>query len=177
MGSLRLGVSLSFLIVLVSLLGAVAAGTAMAAAGEARVTSEVTAAGQATATGQATAAITPVCGQPQLGFSQIRAYWPSYADYISGNLSVDDRITNHGPGEAQNVYVMGTVNTNGVTATNIPINVGNIAGYGIAELTVQYSLPQALLAGGSFRSTVYVFAGDGCGNYFSYPGPLPGDCT
>ena len=116
------------------------------------------------------------CGQPALGISQVRAYWASYADYTAGTLSVDESISNAGPGDALSVFVTGTINTNGVLAGNIPITVGTIAGSGSALITVEYVLPQTLVSGGSFKSTVYVFAGDACGNYYNYPGPYPG-CT
>ncbi|MHB9052773.1 MAG: hypothetical protein ACYC5F_02105 [Thermoleophilia bacterium] len=185
--SKRGGVRVSFLVILVSLIGVLAAQTALAAQGPLPADQPAPAGQPAPAalagasdgsviSGPA-AAIAPVCGQPPLSISLVRAYWPSYADYVAGRLSVDDRITNNGPGEALYVYVVGTVNTNGVIAGNIPIDVGTIAGSGSAPLTVEYTLPQTLLAGGSFKSTVYVFAGDACGNYFNYPGPYPGDCT
>jgi len=131
-----------------------------------------------TAYSQTEAGITPsvTCGQPVLNLNQLRVYWASYADYTVGMLSDDFSVDNSGPGDALTAVVNGTINTGGVTAANIPIQLGTIPEGGSVSFTVEYMIPETLGGGQVFRSTIYMFAGDACYNFYNYPEPYPGPC-
>lgn len=124
----------------------------------------------------ATAIPAATCGKPTLNLNQLRVYWASYADYTAGMLSDDFRVDNSGPGDALTSVVNGTINTGGVTAANIPIQLGTITEGGSVSFTVEYMIPQTLGGGQVFRSTIYIFAGDACYNFYNYPEPYPGPC-
>lgn len=71
----------------------------------------------------------PVAEQPQLSLQKSGVYWGTYADYTARTLSVDFGVTNGSAsiaGNAYSVQMVGTANTAGVTATNIPLSVGHI---------------------------------------------------
>ncbi|MEW6018517.1 MAG: cytochrome c3 family protein [Pseudomonadota bacterium] len=118
----------------------------------------------------------PAPEQPDLSINVQRAYWGSYADYVSRIVSVDFGLANGSPGIAGNAYnvsVVGTVNTQGVTSVNTPLAVGAIpAGLGSAKpAVIRYSVP----AGASyFRTSVFATGEDGVHNSYAYPGPMPG---
>ena len=111
------------------------------------------------------------CAQPvlNLGFSQ--AYWASYNDYLSSNLTVDYLLCNGGANDAESIQVVGSVNTSGVQlVTKVPKDVGDIAsGAGCTNISLRYQIPAGVQ---TFSSTLYVTAVNVCGTVYSYPGPF-----
>jgi len=105
---------------------------------------------------------------PALTLSMTRAYWPSYAEYSAGRLSVDFLIDNASSPDAKSVAVTDAVNTNSVTlATALPLAVGDIATGANSGLTLVYNIP------GSnppvFKTSLHGSAQDACGSSFTYP--------
>lgn len=112
------------------------------------------------------------CTQPLLSLTQERAYWPSYADYVSHTLAVDYDVSNSSLNyaNAHNLQIVGTNNTAGVVSVDHGRNV-NMVSAGECELvTVRYSVPPGV---GAFKSNVYATTSDQCGNAYDYPGPMP----
>ncbi len=109
--------------------------------------------------------------KPGLSLSKTRTYWGSYADYTLGKLSVDYSLGASAAAAANDVKIVGSSSTAGVTiATALPASVGNIAAAGSASTTLQYNVPAGTAL---FKTTTYATAQNGASIY-SYPGPYPG---
>ncbi|MDO8737256.1 MAG: hypothetical protein Q7K29_09295 [Thermoleophilia bacterium] len=110
--------------------------------------------------------------QPRLTLSIASVFWGSYADYLSGDLSVRFRLTNDGDGTASEVAIS---QVNAYPAAVIPgpapppvalIEVGQYA-----EMDIRFFCPP-----GTTRFTIRLYAGcrDDSGNELWFPGPAPG---
>lgn len=112
-----------------------------------------------------------LCEMPQLTLGKTSAYWASYADYISRELSVTYSLCNDGTNNALSTTLTGSKNTNNVALTTpVPAAIGNVGGGSCASFTVKYLVPPGVQ---SFLSVTYVNANDPCNQLYSYPAPYP----
>jgi len=108
-----------------------------------------------------------VCDKPALSISY-SAYWPSYAEYVIGNLTVLYVIHNSPGNDAFNVQILDApASTPGVTlTTTVPVSVGDIntgSSSGPAEFI--YYDPDHI----PFTTQPTASAQDTCGNIYTYP--------
>lgn len=109
----------------------------------------------------------PITESPQMTLFKMGTYWASYDEYLSGQLSVDFRISDTGLGTAVGAAVTSVTATNGVTATTaMPIPLGDIASGGHTDFTVKYQIPAGV---NGFNTTVHAQCQDTDGNWFYYP--------
>ncbi|MHB9112787.1 MAG: hypothetical protein ACYC4D_09235 [Thermoleophilia bacterium] len=112
------------------------------------------------------------CSQPHLALSIASVFWGSYADYLSGNLSVRFRLSNIGDGVAREIVIS---QVDAYPASVIPgpapppcalLGVGQHA-----DMEIRFYCPP-----GTSRFTTRLFAGcrDEGGNELWFPGPPPG---
>ena len=106
--------------------------------------------------------------RPALSLSMARpAYWGSYADFTNRLLSVDYNLGNRPNSTTASVAIAGITCTSGViSATPLPITVGDLNPGSSQLITLRYTVPVSVT---SFRTTTYVTAD----NAFYYPGPYP----
>jgi hypothetical protein len=84
---------------------------------------------------------------PKMQLALGNAYWASYADYLSRNLTVDYQLTNSGAGDALGIEVQWLSASSGVSVqTATPYPLGTLASLSSTSTTVQYLLPQGLTA-------------------------------
>ena len=110
---------------------------------------------------------------PALSLYEENVGWASLADYQARTLTVDFSIQNaEGGADADNVQIVGSVDTNGVIVlADFPLSQGFIAAGASTPFSLSYFVPEGTL---SYQTTVYATADDICGNHFEYPMPWPG---
>ncbi|MHB8792042.1 MAG: hypothetical protein ACYC6O_01700 [Thermoleophilia bacterium] len=112
------------------------------------------------------------CSQPRLVLSIASVFWGSYADYLSGNLSVRFQIGNIGDGAASEV-VISQIYTYpaSVIPGPVPPPFAMLAVGQSVDMVIRFYCPP-----GTSRFTTRLFAGckDEDGNQLWFPGPAPG---
>jgi hypothetical protein len=114
---------------------------------------------------------TCTAGKPSLRLETPVAYWGSYADYVTGTLSVDWSITNTGSNNAIGVAMTNVSNTNGITGPSGPVAFGDIAAGSSAGETLQYTgfTSGGYVVVGSWHTVNTATASDDCGTGYTYP--------
>ena len=108
--------------------------------------------------------------KPALSLISGNVYWASYADYVAGNLSVDNQLTNESTDvTAFDVSIVGAINTNSVLLATTPV-VGDILPGLSRGFTLKYAVPSGV---DRFRTTIFATAAAPAGNLYFYPGPYP----
>jgi len=110
--------------------------------------------------------------QPRLALSIASVFWGSYADYLSGDLSVRFRLTNVGDGAARNVGICQVdAYPAAVIPGPLPTPVALVEAGQFADMDVRFFCPP-----GTARFTIRLYAGcqDESGNELWFPGPAPG---
>jgi hypothetical protein len=108
----------------------------------------------------------PCDGEPVLSMGAANPFWASYADYTAGLLSVRYSVNNNGSANAFNVAINNSSATNSVTpASSLPASVGNITAGASALVTIQYNVPQGVVA---FQTINGATAQDNCGTTYNY---------
>ena len=108
--------------------------------------------------------------KPTLSLNAPVPFWASYADYQARELSVSWSLSNNGNGNAYEVKITGSFDTNGVTVVSaLPISIGTIAVVGSDAMTLKYLIPEGV---GVWRTSLQASAQDGCGATYSYQGSL-----
>ncbi len=93
--------------------------------------------------------------------------WASYADYISGNLTVVYGLTNVGNGEALQSSISSSQTSAGVLAlTPLPLEVGPIESGGQRSAAITYRIPPGVF---SFRVINFVSSLDAAGSWHVDP--------
>lgn len=105
---------------------------------------------------------------PDLSLSMGNTYWASYADYLGRSLSVDYTLTNSGAGGAFSLQVLSLSASHGVIpVTATPFSLADVAAGATESMTVNYSLPQGVVA---FSATATASCADDRGFIYQYPG-------
>ena len=106
------------------------------------------------------------------GIAATDIYWSSYADYQSGELSVDYKVTSQEV-FIQELTIVGSIESSGAAVTTpLPLATGIVdPGSQGSSFTLKYSIPRGV---GSFRSTLFAIAMAGSGETYLIPAPYPG---
>lgn len=106
--------------------------------------------------------------RPELQWSLSRAYWASWTDYTSRNLSVDYLMANSGTGTAYDAAVQSSQCAPGLVyaVSAMPVSAGDIAPGSGAALTIRYSVPIGI---GNFRAYTQATSLDDAGRMTTYP--------
>lgn len=110
--------------------------------------------------------------QPRLALSVGSVFWRSYADYLTGRLTVWFRLSNNGGGPATNVAIEEIVTSPAtVIPATMPPPLATLDIGQSANLEVPFYRPAGIYR---FTSRVYASCRDATGGAMWFPGPPPG---
>ncbi len=98
--------------------------------------------------------------------SLVNSEWPSYADYLNGDLKVRFRTTNVGIGDAVSTSILSVSASSGVEATPTVTDLGPVASGGHVDFDVMYHVPPDLT---SFSTVIHQRADDADGQQYYFP--------
>ncbi len=106
-----------------------------------------------------------------LNLSSWDTYWTSYADYSSGNLTVEYLLSNNDKTGLSNIQVVDLEATNGVNPiTGTPFAIPDLNEGQSTTFIVKYIVPTGV---SSFHALSYITCSDDNGNSYEFPGPAP----
>lgn len=110
---------------------------------------------------------------PQLTWAKDRAFWASYADYQSRELTVSYRLGNKGTGKAVEARIQASFQSpdNVIILTPLPLALGDIEPGFSQWALLKYRVPAGV---SNFKTFAYASCLDDAGRTSWFPGPLPG---